>query len=234
MVFVALDQILSNPLRGLVTLSVFCFAFVVALTVHEFSHALSATLLGDNTAKRQGRLTLHPVAHLDPLGAAMILFVGFGWARPVPVDPASLRSPERSGMAVVALAGPLSNVLVATIAAIPINAGMVSHGIVGFSLFRGQMDDVAAYVIGSLVFWNLLIASFNLIPLVPLDGFRVALGVLPREAAARFGQLERYGPAPLLGLIMLGFLIPGAGALVIVIRPILNALSTLVLGGHIW
>ena len=111
---------------------------------------------------------------------------------------------------------------------------MVGAGLVGFSLFHGQVDDLAGYVIGSLIFWNLLIAAFNLIPLVPLDGFKVAVGVLPREASFQFAQLERYGPAPLLILVMLGFVLPGGGLLVIVIRPILNALSTLVLGGHIW
>ena len=233
MLLIALEQILDAPFEGFVTLGVFCFAIAAALTFHEFSHALSATLLGDSTARQQGRLSLNPAAHIEPAGAAMLLIVGFGWARPVPVDPRYLRSDERSGMAIVSAAGPLSNVLVATVAAIPINAGMVSSGVVGFTLFRGQADDVAAYAIGSLVFWNLLIASFNLIPLVPLDGFKLAVGLLPREASYRFAQLERYGVAPLFILIALGFVIPG-GVLSSIIRPILNALSSVVLGGHIW
>ena len=147
--------------------------------------------------------------HLDPLGTAMILFAGFGWGRPTPVNPAMLRTGPRSGMALVSIAGPLSNILVATLAAVPINAGLVDSESVGFALFWGNSGEIAGYVLGSLVFWNLLLASFNLIPLAPLDGFKVAVGVLPREAALQFARLERYGPAILLSLIMLSFSSPG-------------------------
>ena len=91
---------------------------------------------------------------------------------------------------------------------------------------------MAAYVIGSVVFWNLLLATFNLIPIAPLDGFKVALGVLPEEAASRFARLERRGPAILLAIIMLGFLVPGLGILPKVIRPMVEALGGLILGGH--
>ena len=234
MLIASLDQILSTPFLGLVTITTFVLALLVGLTFHEFSHALSATVLGDPTPKRQGRLSLNPVAHLDPLGTAMIVIAGFGWARPVPVNPAYLRGSGRSAMAAVALAGPLANVLMATVAAIPINAGLVSSGAVGFSRFVGQPDDIGSYVVGSVVFWNLLLATFNLIPVAPLDGFRVALGVLPRETSYRFAQLERYGPGILLLLIMSAFVIPGGGILFRVMRPILNALAAIVLGGHIW
>ncbi len=224
----------SSPFQGLITLATFCFALVVAITFHEFSHSLAATLLGDPTSKSQGRLTLQPLAHLDPIGSAMILFAGFGWGKPVPVNPAYLQTGARPGMAVVSLAGPLANVIVAAIAAIPIKLGVVSTGLVGFALFRGQMDDVAPYVIGTVVFLNLLLAAFNLIPVPPLDGFKIALGVLPRDASNQFAQLERYGPMILLSLIMLDFIIPGVGILTSVMRPIINALAALVLGGHVW
>ena len=234
MLFRVVDQLQDSPFRALVTLASFFVALVVAITVHEFSHALSATQLGDYTARRQGRLTLSPLAHLDPLGTAMILFAGFGWGRPTPVNPAMLRTGPRSGMALVSIAGPLSNILVATLAAVPINAGLVDSGSVGFAVFWGNPGEIAGYVLGSLVFWNLLLASFNLIPLAPLDGFKVAVGVLPREAALQFGRLERYGPAILLSLIMLSFVVPGLNILAVVIRPILNTLAAIVLGGHIW
>ena len=234
MLFSVVDQLQQSPFRALVTLASFFVALVVAITVHEFSHALSAAQLGDYTARGQGRLTLNPLAHLDPLGTAMILFAGFGWGRPTPVNPAMLRTGPRSGMALVSIAGPLSNILVATLAAVPINTGLVDSESVGFALFWGNPGEIAGYVLGSLVFWNLLLASFNLIPLAPLDGFKVAVGVLPREAALQFARLERYGPAILLSLIMLSFVVPGLNILAGVIRPILNTLAAIVLGGHIW
>ena len=150
----------------------------------------------------------------------------------MPVNPARLRSGERAGAAIVSLAGPLSNVLVAIVAAIPINAGLVTSDFFGFYTFTGHANDMAAYVIGSAVFWNLVLATFNLIPIAPLDGFKVALGVLPEETASRFAQLERRGPAILLSIIMLGFLVPGLGILPKVIRPMVEALGVLILGGH--
>ena len=228
-----LDQIQANPFEGLVTLGSFCLALLAAFTVHEFSHALSATRLGDPTAKGQGRLSLNPAAHLDPVGTVMILLAGFGWAKPVPVNPAYLSVGPRTGMAVVAIAGPVSNIMTAAVLAIPINTGMVNAdpSIAGrfFYVFFSESGSVAGYVLASMVFWNLLLAAFNLIPLVPLDGFKVALGLLPQEAAYRFGQLERYGPTPLLLLIMLGFLVPGTSILSRIVGPMIDILAGLVL-----
>ena len=222
----------TSLFRGLVTLASFSIALLVALTVHEFSHALSATLLGDNTARRQGRLSLNPLAHLDPLGTAMILLAGFGWAKPTPVDPAFLRIGTRPGMAVVSLAGPFSNLVVAMLAATPINAGILDPSFAWFTIFTGQPGGIVSYVIGSVIFLNLLLAAFNLIPVAPLDGFKVAAGLLPREASYRFSRLEPYGPAILLLLIMSSFLLPGPSILFSIMRPILNGLSILVFGGH--
>ena len=223
----------SRPFDGLVTLLVFSLSLVVALTFHEYSHALTATLQGDPTARGLGRLSLNPLAHLDPLGTAMIVFAGFGWARPVPVNPANLQSGPRPGMALVALAGPISNLLMATLAALPFRAGVVSSVTAGIFVSRGGSDDLAGYVVGSIVFWNLVIGAFNLIPIAPLDGFKVALGVLPREASYQFAQLERYGPGILLTVIAIGYLLPGAGILSSVILPIVDTLSGVVLGGHV-
>jgi Zn-dependent protease len=228
MIFSALDQMRSSPFEGLVTLLSFSFALLVAITFHEASHALSASLQGDPTARRLGRLTLSPLAHLDPLGTVMILFAGFGWGKPVPVNPAFLRAGERSGMAVVSMAGPISNVVVALLVAIPINTGMVGTGYLWLSSFRGQPADVFAYVLGTVIFWNLLLAAFNLIPIAPLDGFKVALGLLPREAARRFARLERYGPAILLSVIVLDLYLLRWGILAHMIRPIISVLGILV------
>ena len=129
--------------------------------------------------------------------------------------------------------GPLSNVLVARVAAIPISANAVNIGFVGFRSFSGNTDDLAGYIVGSVVFWNLLLATFNIIPVAPLDGFKIVLGILPREAAFRFARLERYGPAILLSIIMMD-LLTDVNILTNMIRPILNTLAFFVLGGHIW
>jgi Zn-dependent protease len=228
-IFAFLSQFQVEPVNALVSLATFVFALITALTFHEFSHALVATLSGDPTARRMGRLSLHPIAHLDPAGTAMILLAGFGWAKPVPVNPANLRTGERPGMAAVAFAGPLSNVLLATILSIPIHAGLVTSAFLGFTVFHGSLDDIPGYI-SSVIFWNLLIAAFNLIPVAPLDGFRVALGILPQDMATSFARFERHGPAILMGVILFDIMLPGPGILASVISPILNLLSLVVLG----
>ena len=232
MLFAAFSQFESSPFQGLVTLASFSIALVVAITFHEFSHAVSATGLGDPTPRYQGRLSLNPKDHLDPVGSLMILFAGFGWGKPVQVSPWQLRPGPRPGMALVSLAGPLANVALAALAAIPIRAGIVDTGRVGFTLFRGDGGDVAGYVLGSIVFWNLLLAAFNLIPVAPLDGFKVALGILPREMAASFARTERYGPVILL-LVIASDWVLGTRILASIVGPIINALSTLVLGSQL-
>ncbi len=228
MVFRALDQLQSDPLQGFVTLVSFCLALAAAITVHEFSHALAATLQGDSTARNQGRLTLSPLAHLDPVGSFMILFAGFGWGRPTPINPVFLRAGQRTGMAVVALAGPISNVLAAMLVAIPINFGLVEAAYVWSPEFLGEAGDIFGYVLVSVIFWNLLLAAFNLIPVAPLDGFKVALGVLPREAASQFARLERVGPAILFAVILLDIFVLRLGILAGVIRPTIDILARLV------
>ena len=232
MLYRVFGQLQSDPFGAFVTLGALVVALITAITIHEFSHALSATRLGDYTPRSQGRLSLRPTDHLDPLGTMMLLFAGFGWGKPVQVNAAYLRPSPRSGMAVVSLAGPLSNVITAAIFAVPIRTGIVDPRTIGGVAFRGDNSDILGYVIGAIVFWNLLLATFNLIPIAPLDGFKVALGVLPREAAIGFSRLEPYGPFILIGLIMLDYIVPGVSVLGSIIRPILDLLGTLVLGGQ--
>ena len=185
MLFAVFDQLRSEPTHAVITLLGFVLAIVAAITVHEFSHALSANLLGDDTAKSKGRLTLNPLAHLDPAGTVMIVVVGFGWGKPTPVNPARFGNRMRSGMAMVSFAGPISNVIVASLAAIPVKIGLLSPGIVGFSLFQGEPGEMWAYFLGSLIFINILLAAFNLIPVAPLDGFKVVQGLpAPRPGGA--------------------------------------------------
>ena len=231
MLFLVLDQIQYNATYAVVTLLAFVVGIAVALSFHEASHALSAYLLGDSTAKRDGRLTLNPASHIDPIGGLMLLMVGFGWAKPTPVDPRYLRGNPRSGMALVSLAGPISNVAVAIAAALPIRFGLVASDEIGFRRFFG--GDLVDYVVVSFVFWNLLIAAFNLLPVAPLDGFKIVLGVLPRSAAFHLARLEPVGPAILLVLIASGFFFP-PGLLIVWMRPIVNALAFLVTGSTVW
>ena len=231
MLLLVLDQLQNNPTYALVTLMAFVVGIAVALSFHEASHALSAYLLGDGTAKRQGRLTLNPASHIDPFGGIMLLLVGFGWAKPTPVDVRYLRGNPMSGMALVSLAGPVSNVVVAIAAALPIRFGLVGGDVIGFQRFFG--GDLVDYVVVSFVFWNLLIAAFNLLPVAPLDGFKVVLGVLPRDLAVQFARLERVGPAILMLLIVSGFFFP-FNLLTVWMRPVVNALAFLVTGGAVW
>ncbi len=224
-----IDRFQDDPFRALVTFVAFAAALVAAITFHEFSHALTATGLGDYTARRLGRLSLDPLAHLDPIGTAMLLLAGFGWGKPVPVDPASLRIGPRPGMAIVSLAGPLSNIAVALLFAIPLNAGLATSDKAGFSYFRGETGDIAGYLLSSIVFWNLLLATFNLLPVAPLDGFKVALGILPKQVADKFARLERHGPVILL-LVILADVLFNVGILSSIIRPLMNVLGHLVLG----
>ena len=223
----SLDLLIDRPMDGLVTIAAFLAALVAAITFHEFSHALSANRLGDLTATRQGRLSLNPIAHLDPLGSVMILLAGFGWGKPVPVNAYNLQAGERSGMALVAAAGPVSNVLMALLLSVPARVGLVALPVVGYAPFSGGPGELAGYFLQTIIYLNIVLAAFNLLPIAPLDGFKVALGLLPREAAAPFARLERYGPMILLGLILLDYVMPGRGILWTILGPIVRGLGRL-------
>lgn len=233
MLFQTIDQITNSPSEGFITLGAFIIAVLMGLTFHEFSHAALAAGLGDNTALRQGRVSLNPAVHLDPLGTLLLLIAGFGWAKPTPVNPALMRVNERTGMALTALAGPVSNIIVAFLAAVVLRATQGGTDAVGFFQYSRLFDNPLEYVLGAIVFWNLLLAAFNLLPIAPLDGFKVALRILPEPLADSFARLERYGPFILLGLVMLDFLLPGPGILGSIIRPIMNGLGRVVAGGDV-
>jgi Zn-dependent protease len=167
-------------------------ALLVGLTFHEFSHALLADQLGDHRPRAMGRLTLNPIPHIDPIGALMLVVAGFGWAKPVMVNPAALRGGARD-MAIVAFAGPIANVVVA----------------VGFAILYRVLDIVGIddgfilRLIQLIVALNLLLAIFNLVPIPPLDGYNVLLAFLPPGQAMVVRQYAPYGVIVLLLLVFL-------------------------------
>ncbi|MBI3242015.1 MAG: site-2 protease family protein [Chloroflexi bacterium] len=174
---------------------------ILAITVHEFAHALVADNLGDPTPRSQGRVTLNPLAHLDPFGSLLFIVSGFGWGRPVLTNPRNYRVPIRTGMAIVAFAGPLSNFLMALLAAIPFRLGL------GGALNVGGVGEIIPSLSDFLSIFiqvNLGLMLFNLIPISPLDGFKVALGVLPDQWANALAGLEQVGPILLLLLVVSG------------------------------
>jgi Zn-dependent protease len=172
--------------------------FFSAVVIHECSHAFVAYKLGDPTAKRMGRLTLNPIAHIDPFGTVVLPIllilmnapVLFGWAKPVPINFANLHNPKRD-MIWVGLAGPASNLLFAFIASLLLKAGLKSI-------------PVAAFVLESMMVLNVVLAVFNLIPLLPLDGSRVLVGLLPMPFAMFVIRIERYGFLILFTLLYMG------------------------------
>jgi Zn-dependent protease len=176
-------ELFSNP-SGFI---IFAVALVMALTVHEAAHAYTAKLLGDDTAEMFGRLTLNPLAHLDPIGTLAMLIAGVGWAKPVPVNPNNFQNPRLHNL-FVALAGPASNLLLALAFSL-LNA-----------IFRPDPSSIAIVVTELIIYFNIVLMLFNLIPVPPLDGSKVLHLFLDDES---FYYLERYGMFILLGFILL-------------------------------
>lgn len=189
---------------NIATLLARAIVLLIAFTVHELAHAVTADRLGDPTPRRQGRITLNPLAHLDPIGTLMLLISGFGWAKPVMVQPAYLRGNPRTSMGIVAAAGPLSNLLMALVAAIPLRLGLVDLSVRSSS----EMLPSLSFLLFQFVFINLILLFFNLIPIPPLDGFKILTAVLPAEMAYQLRPLEQYG---FLILLLAIFILPNLG-----------------------
>lgn len=191
-----------------------------ALSFHEFAHAWMASKCGDNTAARMGRLTLNPMAHLDVMGSMMILFVGFGWAKPVPVDSRNLRDP-RKDMMKVAAAGPLSNLLLAML------AGMAWRLLGGINFLLDTNFPVLIFYFTQI---NIALAVFNLIPVSPLDGSQIFSGYLMKTNPELALKIQSYGPQVLFGLILFGY-VTGFSILWLVMKPFVNFFMLLFIGG---
>jgi len=192
----------------------FVIAIVVAITVHEFSHAAVATLEGDDTARSAGRLTLNPLSHLDPLGSIFLVLVGFGWGRPTPFNPARLHN-QRVGAALVGLAGPASNFLLALLSALALR---LSHP-QGIDVFEANSSFTVKLLL-RFVQLNVLLGVFNLLPIPPLDGSRLLSILLPPSRQGIVYFLDQYGIFLLIGLL---FLAPG------LLAPVFTQLEDLVL-----
>ncbi len=182
-------------------------ALAIGITIHEFAHALRAEKAGDPTPRQNGRISLLPWDHYDPIGTTMILLFGFGWAKPVPVNPALFKHPRRDEI-MVALWGPIANLIAAVVLALPVRFGLVPPDYV--------------VVFADIIILQLILAVFNLIPVYPLDGSHVLSALLPVDKARRLDAIYRqYGPLLLIGVVMV------AGR---VIWPVVVLLLQLLLG----
>jgi Zn-dependent protease len=191
----------QNPALAIAML----LGFAIGIVLHEAAHASSAYLLGDDTAYRYGRVTLNPAAHLDVLGSLMLVMVGFGWGRPVPVEPSKLRG-DKWGSVAVALAGPAANLAIVALCAV----------LIRLQPFQGKL---LLYPIIGIAFVNALLFVFNLIPIPPLDGAKSLFPFLPRSLNGFVTFMNQYGPYVLLGLVLLTFL-PGISPITFLLAPV--------------
>ena len=173
---------------------------LLALSFHEFAHAYVANKFGDDTAKQRGRLTLNPLAHLDPLGTIMVFIAHFGWAKPVPVNPNRLRNPKND-MVWISAAGPLANMILALISGILLR---IIFAFVGGIPNQHSIIGILAFMVIMSLQINLALAIFNLFPIAPLDGSKILYGLLPAKHEGVIYFIERYGPFILIGLIIFG------------------------------
>jgi Zn-dependent protease len=196
---------------------------IIAFTVHEFSHAFVADRFGDNTPRQYGRLTLNPLKHLDVVGSLLLIVAGFGWAKPVPINPAVLRQRSRSAIVWVSLAGPASNLLMASLAAIVYRLSPIPV------IISVTFTNYLLNFISTFFFLNLVLMVFNLIPISPLDGEKVLEFLLPQEWADQYAKLRPYGPILLMVVVLV---LPRFGVDVLgsIMNPIILGLQKILTG----
>lgn len=206
-----IDLLANNPIAFLIA----AVSLVLALGIHEFAHAFAADKLGDPTPRLMGRLTLNPIKHLDPLGTFLLLFIGFGWGKPVMFDPYNLKNPRKDS-AIIALAGPFSNLLLASATSL-------------FLRFAPLESLQFIYpALTAFLYYNVVLAIFNLLPMHPLDGGKILVGILPRQMAHEADRfMQSYGTFILILMILPIF---GGGNLVsTIISPVIRFLMTIYL-----
>lgn len=204
------DLLQNDPGTWFALLIVIIAGAASAVTVHEAAHAWSALQLGDRTAAALGRVTLNPRAHLDPGGSLLFLLVFFGWGKPTPVNAANLRGNPEKSMAIVSAAGPVANLILAAIMAVPFRLDLIDWRAPGHNapFTGGSAESIVADFLVYGVLFNSFLAIFNLIPLPPLDGFALTLGILPGGAARIVRKVGGYGFAPLGIILVLEFATP--------------------------
>jgi Zn-dependent protease len=215
----------TDPASIIARLIIIAFGF----PIHEFAHAWTATRFGDDTPRLQGRLTLNPLAHLDVMGTILVFLMGFGWAKPVQVNPYVLNRHSRSAMMWVSLAGPFSNLLMAILAAIPFRVGLASIAALSSAGGSSDVQRFVATILYQFILINLVLMLFNLIPLAPLDGEKVLEFFLPPNLVRTMDNIRPYAPYILLVLVLV---LPYFGIDIIgsIIMPPLKALFGLLVG----
>ena len=202
------------------------FVLITAFSVHEFAHAWTANYFGDDTPGRYGRLTLNPLAHLDVMGSLMLIFVGFGWAKPVPVNPYALERRSPAAFMWVSLAGPISNLLMAIIAAIPFQLGLISVSDI-YAPGNSFLPTIP-FLLFEFVSINLILMLFNLIPLYPLDGEKIAQYFFPPSWANFLDQIRPYSSMILL-VVFIGLPFLGVNVFGWIMGPAMDVLYELLI-----
>ena len=188
----------TSGLNGILSLLISVFCVLLSISIHEFAHGYMAYMLGDDTAKNMGRLSVNPLHHLDPVGALCLLFFHFGWARPVPVNPSRFTKVKmKTGMVLTSIAGPLANVILGFIATILLRVVMLY-------MADFPASELLFIILYTLVIMNVGLGLFNLIPIPPLDGYKVLSAILPAKAYFKIMQYERYGTLLLIIFIWFG------------------------------
>lgn len=208
-----INLLFTSPLAFAILATV----LVASITIHEFAHAWIADRLGDPTPRSQGRVTLNPLAHLDPVGTVALVLIGFGWGKPVMFDPYNLKDPVKEG-ALIALAGPTSNLIIASIFALGFRLGAFAF-----------LEPIgASAIIMLIVSLNVMLAIFNLVPVFPLDGEKILIALLPKATAIEYRQfMQRYGM-----FVLLALLVPWGGISPIsrLISPVISFITTFLVG----
>lgn len=200
----------------------FAITAIFAFAYHEYAHAIVADRLGDSTPRAHGRMSPNPARHLDLFGLIMLFAIGFGWAV-TPVNPNRLRGNPRQSMMYVALAGPVANLIMAAFFAVPIRLGLVDPNC------SAEFIPTIFQILRTGVWINLLLLAFNLLPIPPLDGFTILLGLLPVDLAYRLQELRQYGTLILFAVLFLPIIL-GFSIIGLFIDPIRSVLSTLLIG----